>query len=355
VGAGGDAFAGRLYEVLARKSETFAFSPYSIAAALAMTAAGARGETRAEVERAVEFTPLGALHGDGVRLEIANSLWAQEGLALERAFLDMLAETYRAAIELVDYRGDAEAARRAINDWVAGRTHGKITELLATGEVTQETCLALVNAVYFKASWAEPFEPAATRAGPFYVPGRVVEAHFMRATKTFRYVRGDGFEAIELPYDDGELAMEVILPDAGELAAVERRVAGGGVGSLLAGLAPKSVALALPKLDYGSTIMLVPALGALGIELLFTDRADLSGITREEPLFVSDVVHQATLTVDESGTEAAAATAVVTRAAGMPAPPEVEMNVDRPFIVAVRDRASAQLLFLARVSNPNAG
>jgi serpin B len=341
VGAGGDAFAGRLYEVLARKSETFAFSPYSIAAALAMTAAGARGETRAEVERAVEFTPLGALHGDGVRLEIANSLWAQEGLALERAFLDMLAETYRAAIELVDYRGDAEAARRAINDWVAGRT--------------QETCLALVNAVYFKASWAEPFEPAATRAGPFYVPGRVVEAHFMRATKTFRYVRGDGFEAIELPYDDGELAMEVILPDAGELAAVERRVAGGGVGSLLAGLAPKSVALALPKLDYGSTIMLVPALGALGIELLLWDRADLSGITREAPLFVSDVVHQATLTVDESGTEAAAATAVVTRAAGMPAPPEVEMNVDRPFIVAVRDRASAQLLFLARVSNPNAG
>jgi serpin B len=173
-----------------------------------------------------------------------------------------------------------------------------------------------------------------------------------RGTGGFRHVRGDGFQTIELRYVGTDVVMDVVLPDAGELTAAERCVAGGRLGSLVADLVPTSVALALPKLDFASSFALEPALRALGVDLLFDDGADLSGITRDEPLAVDDVVHQATLEVDESGTEAAAATATLTRAAGMPRPPEVEMKVDRPFILAVRDPRTGQVLFLARVLYP---
>src|SRR3954451_23727028 len=215
--------------------------------------------------------------------------------------------------------------------------------------------LTLVNAIYFMGKWKSPFAADATVADSFHTPEGDVEAQFMHATAGFPYARGDGFQAIELRYLGSEIAMDVILPDAGEMAAVESRVAGGRLGSMVDDLAPAGVALALPKLDLASSFGLVPALSALGVELLFGDEADLSGITPDEPLAVDDVVHQATLEVDESGTEAAAATAVVTRGISTRPEPEVEMKVDRPFIVAVRDPGSGQILFLARVLDPSGG
>jgi serpin B len=286
----------------------------------------------------------------GGELDIANSLWGQEGTRFEEPFLDTLARDYDAGMKVVDYRGDPEAARKRINAWVGERTRGKITELLGQGAVTGSTRLTLANAVYFKAKWAVAFERGRTEAARFDAPGGKVKADFMHATEQFRYARGDGYRAVELPYRRDEIAMDVILPDRGKLAAVEQRVAAGGFGGLLRGLAPNMVALALPKLEFASRFQLVPALRKLGIVLPF-DGGDLSGITRDEPLVVGKVAHQATLTVDERGTEAAAATGTVVEATAA-IEPVVVMNVDRPFILAVRDRGSGQILFLARVADP---
>jgi serpin B len=363
--AGNEGFAGRLYQALARHNQTFAFSPYSISVALGMTSAGARGPTLTELEHGMGFTlPQPRLHAafgalgqeledrQGVELDIANSLWGQAGRSFKKPFLDTLERAYDGGMQTVDYAADPEAARRRINEWVGAATHGKIGELLAQGTVTKDTRLALVNAVYFKAKWATAFDPGQTGEAPFHAPGGAVKVDFMHATEHFRYARGDGFQVVELPYRRDEIAMDVILPDRGRLAAVDGRVASGGIGRLLSGLAIKRVALSLPKLDFGSSFQLAPALRELGINLLF-DHADLTGMTEDESLAVSQVAHKATFKVDERGTEAAAATAVI-GAMVAEIGPTVAMNVDRPFLVAVRDRASGQILFLARVLDPAA-
>jgi len=365
--AADDAFAGRLYKTLAPGQKTFALSPFSISQALAMTSAGARGATLQQLRTALGFAlPPDRLHATqnaldqalagraraGVELDVANSLWGQTGLRFAPAFLDTLARDYGAGMQLVDYQHDPNAGRVAINDWVSAHTHAKIPSLLPEGSLTVDTRLVLVNAVYLKADWATPFDAGLTGSGPFHAPGVDVTAKFMRRTGQIDYATGDGYQAVELPYRGGQLAMDLILPDAGKLATVEGRLAQGGVGPLLGGMTPKDVSLELPKLDLSSQFDLAGALAGLGAHDLFTDHADLSGMTTRAALQISKVVHEVKLTVDEKGTEAAAATAPVAVSTAAPFPPPIPVSLDRPFVLAVRDKSTGEVLFLARVLSP---
>ena len=267
----------------------------------------------------------------------------------------MLAADYGAGVRVVDYQANAEGARRAINRWVAERTNDKIPELIPTGVLDSATRLVLTNAIYLHAAWAEPFDTKATTDAPFTRLDRsAVTARLMRQTGTFGYAAGDGWQAVEVPYAGFELVMDVVIPDAGRFAAVEAQLTA-GIGQFVTPMSSASLLLGLPRFTFRTQAQLVDALKAMGIETLFDpDRADLSAISTAEKLYVSDVLHEAYIAVTESGTEAAAATAVVMKATAAPATPR-EVLADRPFLFAIRDRDTGAVLMLGRVLDPTAG
>lgn len=365
--AGNDAFAGRMYAQLAKTKDTFAFSPFSISQAMAMTSAGARGATLTQLESALSFglprprvpAAFGALNRAlasrsraGVRLSIADSLWGQQGLRFEAPFLSTLSGAYGAPLRRTDFDGDPEGGRRAINSWVADHTADRITDLLPKGSITRETRLVLANAVYLNARWAIPFKRSGTARGTFHAPAGARQVLFMHQTAALRTVRGPGFRALELPYRGDQVALDVVLPDRGRLASVEGRVARGGVLALLGGLRARRVDLALPKVKLESQFELAKPLTALGARDVFSDHADLSGMSTQASLTVSRVLHKAVLAVDERGTVAAAATGVVVVPTSIQVDPALKVTVNRPFLLVVRDRRTGAVLFLARVLDP---
>jgi serpin B len=347
------------------------FAPANIAAALRMTLLGARGETATQLAATLHLAKpqdaaagllqtcalVHSLAGGDLTLRAPNTMWVQSGLPLQPDFTAALAQAACAQLRAADFAAAPGPARQQINDLISEQTAGKITGLILPGVLTQATRLVLASAIYLKAAWTHPFPPGATQDAPFYrAPGAGRQVRTMRLRERLRYLRGDGYQVVELPYAGQRLGMVIVLPD-GPLAPVESRLGRDGLGRLLAGLAVRQVALALPRFRVTSQFSLAPALTALGMPLAFTGRADFTGITTAEPLHISDVVHQAYLDVDEQGTEAAAATAVVIRAAArvmIPDPP-VEMIVDRPFLFAITDLASGQPLFLGRVTDPGRG
>jgi serpin B len=377
-----NAFGADLYRRLAAGSEAnLVVSPASILMALAMTRAGAVGTTADEMDRVLHVGeagadptaihpalnalaaqlesrsgtfPVGADRFD-VQLAIANSLWGQQGLTWAPAFLDLLAAEYGAGMFLVDYLADPEGAREAINEWVADATEGRIPELLDPGTVTPEFRLSLVNAVYLKAPWQEPFVEDATTPGEFTrADGSMVEVPFMRASRDLSYARGAGWQAVELPYVGGSLAMVLLVPDAGALTDVEAALAEGVLDAVTSSYTTRQVQLALPRFDLETKFDLSRVLGELGMTTAFDPTAaDFSGMTADERLFIGVVVHQANITVDERGTEAAAATAVGMAATAAPVEPPVELTIDRPFVYAVRDVPTGAVLFLGRVGDPS--
>lgn len=362
-----------LYRRLATAGDNLVFSPASVAIALAMTRAGARGATATEMDEVLHVDdPAGLARSMNgltraldsrtatfpvpdeddlkVELSIANSLWGQQGLTFEPDFLEVLAGEYGAGLRTVDFVTQAEPARRAINAWVSSETAERIPELLVPGLLDETTRLVLVNAAYLKAPWASPFEKEITSNGSFTRPDApAVTVPFMRDTLSLPYAAADGWRAVQLPYAGQQLAMLVLLPDgAADTAQLSAAVVAGLVGRL----APEEVALALPRWDIESKVDLGDVLGALGMPTAFTDRADFSGMTRQEPLAIDSVVHQANITVDEAGTEASAATAVSMRATGALVPSQ-EFTVDRPFAFVLRDVETGAILFLGRVTDPS--
>jgi serpin B len=348
-------------------------SPASIALALSMARAGARGQTAAEMDAVMRdlgadqhATWVAALdsllnartgsfpdesgQAQDVTLRIVNAPFAQRGFALETPYVQALGERFGAGLRLVDYVTAAEAARAAINDWVAGQTEQRIKDLLAQGDVDEMTRLVLVNAIYLKAAWQTPFGEGATAPALFTrLDGTTVDAPLMHASGQLPYAAGLGWQVVELPYVGGKLSMLVIVPD--DLAAFEKTLDGAALAGIVGDLSSREVILALPKFGTESKLELAPVLAALGMPTAFTDAADFSGITKEQALQVSAVIHQANIDVDEKGTEAAAATAVVMRATAMPAEP-VTLTVDRPFLFALRDVESGAVLFLGRIADP---
>jgi serpin B len=374
-------FGTDLYQLLASDAGdgNVVFSPMSIVTALAMTYAGANGETAQEMADTLHFTiSADAIHkafstldntlalrnfqrknaegkDEGVLVKTANSLWAQDGLTFEQAFLDTLAVNYSAGVRLVDYQTAAEAAREAINKWVSGQTNDKIPELLAEGVLDSLTRLVLVNAVYLDATWANQFDPNSTHDGDFTtLSGETVTAEMMSQSAVLPYSSGEGWQAVLLPYLQEDLDMMLIVPDQGRFAEVEGQLADGLIDTAAGTVKwDLEVALTMPKFKFRTQTYLTQALGALGMKAAFNpDAADFSGMTKQESLYISDVIHEAYIDVDEEGTEAAAATAVVMRlTSAMPTQP-VELTIDRPFIFVIRDRPTGMVLFMGRVTDP---
>ncbi len=375
-GAAVNAFGLDLYRALlgSDQAANIVISPASVALALAMARPGARGRTAAEMDSVlhdlgsdVHAAWVGSLGAaldartgtfndrtgspQQVTLRVVNATFAQRGLALEQPYLDALATRFAAGLRLVDYQGAAEAARNLINGWVADRTEQRIRELLAQGAVDGQTRLVLVNAIYLKAAWQLPFTKEATAPAPFTrLDGSSVDVPMMHTADQYPYASGDGWHAVELPYVGGKLAMLVIVPD--DLAAFSGTLDAQRLTGIVNGLAPAEVDLGLPKFSAETQAELGDILAALGMPTAFTDAADFSGITTQETLDISAVVHQANIDVDEAGTEAAAATAVI-MAAGMAAEP-VSLTVDRPFLFALRDVETGTILFLGRIADPSA-
>ncbi len=286
----------------------------------------------------------------------ANSLWGQQDTVFEQIFLDTLAANYGAGMHLVDYKTAAEEARAAINEWVADETEDKITDLIPEGGLNALTRLVLVNAVYLDATWAAQFDPELTSEGQFTtLAGDPVAASMMFQSSSFPYASGNGWQAVELPYLRDELAMLVVVPGAGRFTEVESRLNGGLIDEVVGqlGMGPE-VDLTMPKFEFRTQAGLSDALAGLGMPSAFDPAsADFSGMTAQEALFISDVIHEAYIAVDEEGTEAAAATAVVMRATAAPVE-TVELTIDRPFLFALRDRDTGALLFMGRVTDPTA-
>jgi serpin B len=366
---GNSVFAGRLLAEVARGRTNVALSPASISQALSMAFAGARGTTASEMARALDFRlaparlgaafnaadrSLASVNGPDATLDIANALYAQSGERLRQAFLRVLARDYGAGLRTADFEHAVEAARAEINAWVSEQTRGKIPELLGSGDVDPTTRLMLVNAVYLKARWVSPFIKQSTFEAVFHAAGGALNVPTMHQTGTFGYRQGAGYQALELRYRGGRLAFDILLPDPGGLQSLLSRLAGTGPLSLLAGLRQQPVQLALPKFRLDTRFELAAALKALGMPLAFEPGgADLSGIAgKPGDLYIKSVVHEAYLSVDEAGTEAAAATGVAISPTAMPAPPLVRFVVDRPFAFVLRDVKTGAVLFTGVVSRP---
>ncbi len=372
---GNAAFAFDLYHTLRGEGGNLFFSPYSISTALAMTYAGAAGETAGQMAATLHFTlPAESLHpalnayaldlqaraeqateGTPFELSIANSLWGQQGFPFLPEFLDLLAENYGAGMRLVDYESDPEGARKAINDWVSDETREKIKDLIPQGAIDAMTRLVLANAIYFKAGWLNPFEETATAPGPFHLlDGSEVEIPMMQQSESYGYVIGDGYRAIELPYRNGNTSMLIILPDEGQFEAVEEQLSPAMMTDLLGRMTYGPVNLSVPKFTYESEFNLNDALIALGMTDAFDPgRADFSGMDGTRDLYISDVLHKAFVSVDEEGTEAAAATAVIMSLTSAPMGELITFTIDRPFIYMIRDQQTGTILFLGRVLDPS--
>lgn len=369
------AFGWNFYRAVVRDGDNLFFSPHSISVALAMTWAGARGKTEAEMADALHFTlGQGRLHPafnaldlelaaraeehgrpDATmpfRLHVTNALFGQTGFAFLVPFLDTLAENYGAGMHLMDFMNEPEPSRLVINDWVSDETQARIEELVPPGVITTLTRLVLVNAIYFSASWAKPFDEANTRDEAFILLGGTsVNTATMHGGVTTGYAVGKNYQAVELPYDGRQLAMLLIVPDPGELAAVESTLSAGIVRQIRSELSEHMVDLTLPKFSFRSAVSAKDSLRALGMVDAFNpDAADLSGMDGTRGLYIQDVVHQGFVAVDEKGTEAAAATAVVVGTTS--APPPATLHVDRPFVFAIIDRPTGATLFIGRVVDP---
>jgi serpin B len=371
---GNNALALDLYGSLRDQDGNLVFSPYSISAALAMTYAGARGQTESQMASAMHFDlPQAALHPalneldlalsktakaapageQPLQLRIANAVWVERNLSLLQDYLDVIGRNYGAGIQLADFVNRYEAVRGQINAWVSNQTQGKIKDLIPPGALDRLTRMVLVNAIYFKADWADPFDPKDTQTAPFrLLEGSEVETPMMFQHTSAPYASGSGYSAIELPYQGGTAAMEIILPDEGTFEAFERGLNPGRMEEILGNLQPTSVELGLPKFRFTSRFDLGDSLSALGMPDAFNpDLADFSGMTGGRDLFISKVLHQAFVAVDEKGTEAAAATAAI-MAPTSAMPSGVTLIADHPFIFLIRDLTTRQILFAGRVIDP---
>jgi serpin B len=366
-----------LYRTVASSTEgRFFFSPLSVHQALSMAYAGAAGATQSamrdvlhagaddaayhDAQNAVAqavTAPPAELPADAIApvVRLANTLFVQQNYPLLPTFTDRLGASYGAAAQAVDFAGDTEGARGTINAWVAEHTEDHIPELLKPGMISEMTRLTLVNAVYFLGQWATAFEPAATFEETFRGADGDEPAPFMHGTFDLAATSNETYDAVALPYAGGELHMLAIAPKGeGSLAAFEAEFDGDALAGVDGALTVERTSVAVPKFEMRSPLMLKAPLGALGMGPAFTE-ADFSGITGARDLSISDVVHEAWVRVDESGTEAAAATAVVFDAGAAPEPVESRsVRLDRPFLALIRHVPTGAILFMARVDSVTA-
>ena len=373
---GNNAFAFDLYQKLREEeSGNLFYSPYSISLALAMTYAGARGETERQISNTLHFIlPQDKFHpafnaldlqltsrgeessgkdGKGFRLNIANAIWGQQGYDFLQDFLDKLAENYGAGMKIANFTEAPENSRVAINDWVAQQTEEKIKDLIPSGAIDNLTRLVLTNAIYFNAAWLYTFDEKATAEGDFHLlNGSSIKVPMMRQTESFGYASGTGYQTVELLYDGSEMSMIILLPDKGNFDTFENTLNAELVSQISGDLSREHVELTMPSFEFEAQFKLGATLKKLGMSDAFDQQlADFSGMDGRKDLSISDAFHKAFVLVNENGTEAAAATAVVVGVKSVP-PPPIVVAVDRPFIFLIRDIATNTTLFVGRVMDP---
>jgi serpin B len=344
---GNSAFAFNLYHQLKEEEGNLFYSPHSISIALAMTYAGARSETEEQMAKALQFRlPQDQLHPafNALALELDSRGEGAQGKD---------GEGFRLNIRVLDFIGAPEESRVTINDWVAEQTEDRIENLIPKGLINTMTRLVLTNAIYFNAAWAYPFEEDLTSDGVFHLlDGGEATVPMMHQTESFGYAEGDGYQAVELLYDGGELSMVILLPASGQFEAFEEALDVDQANAIINALGRKEVALTMPKFEFDSEFSLGETLAALGMPSAFSGDANFSGMTGNRNLYIADVVHKAFVSVDEAGTEAAAATAVVMEMSAIPE--TVEVTINRPFIFLIRDIETGAILFVGRILNPAA-
>jgi serpin B len=369
--SGNNAFAFDLYGQLRSKEGNLFFSPYSISAALAMTSAGARGQTLDEMTRALRYPEPEKLHPGfkalgnhlngapnakrGYQLSTANALWGQKGYGFRPEFVGLTRDHYGAGLQEIDF-GQEERARGTINAWVEKETRGKIKDLIGPGMLSPRTRLVLTNAIYFKGDWASQFKKDRTLEEPFFLSdGKRIKTPLMHQNGTYRYAETNALQALELPYVGGDLSMIVLLPrKADGLAALEKDLNAEALNAILARLRLcAEVDVTLPKFKTTTEYVLNEQLQALGMKQAFVQGADFSGITgRAGDLYIGYVVHKAFVDVNEEGTEAAAATAVLGHSSSTAPPPKPVFRADHPFVYLIRDNKSGAVLFVGRLADP---
>jgi serpin B len=343
-------------------------SPLSISTALAMTYAGANGQTAEQMADVMHIDSLGnSAHvgfggwladlnteRDGYELNIVNRLFAQEGMQLKAGFLDTTSMQYNAPVEELDFVASPEPARQHINAWVAENTNDRIRDLLPQGAVTPSTRLVLTNAVYFNGDWKHEFDEQATRDTPFHIAGgETVEVPTMQQQHSYRYGQFDGYQMLELPYAGDDLSMVVVVPDELDgLGDLEQQLTASEFETSVASLAMRDVIVELPKFTFGDESPLTESLQQLGMKDAFGN-ADFSNLA-DGDLAISGVFHKTFIDVSERGTEAAGATAVVvgTTSVVLDPPPPVLFRADRSFLFAIRDRHTGGVMFLGRMAEP---
>lgn len=350
---------------LGESEDNLFFSPLGISLTMAMIHGGARGATELQMAEALHFSlPQESLHpalnwldatlqsrtdsGD-FHLNIVNAMFGQEGQTFLDSYLDLLARNYGAGISLLDFEREPEAARKAINDWVASETERKIPDLLPEGSVDPMTVLVLVNAMYFKAAWETPLNAQRTQSGVFHAAGGDVTVPMMHSEPGgVSYAEGDGYQAVALPYRGKAFDMVIVMPDEKRFSEFESALDGEQLAGILDALRPTRIALTMPRFEIRTRAPLNQILQDLGMADAFSAAADFSGITGRRNVYLSMVQHEAFVRVDEAGTEAAAATAAVVDLVSLPMP----VILDRPFLFLIRDVETNTILFLGRLTNP---
>jgi len=386
--AGDHAFAADLYKAAQQPGGNLFLSPASVRIALAMTAAGALGDTESEMRSALHLnesahqtntgfrallsdwaargTPAipkdapdwkrDQLQRDAIELHVVNRLWGQSGKPFLAPFLSVLEKDYRAPLEQLDFAKSLDASVARINAWVAEQTANKIQNLLSVQALSPSTRLVITNAVYFKAAWTSPFHAGSTQPADFFNGAKIVGVPTMQQTAHFAYGEADNAKVLELPYADGSMSMVIVLPNEKDgLGALETSLSGASFDRWLNALKPERVHVGLPKFKTESTFALASALQSLGMKSAFdASAANFGGMDGARDLFIGAVVHKAFIEVNEEGTEAAAATAATMSMSAIrrEAPPK-EMKVDHPFFFFIRDVKSGSILFAGRIVDPS--
>lgn len=368
-------FALELYQKLAGQDGNLIYSPFSIYQAFLMVYAGADAETKAEIAQALEIdidddedvhNLMNALNkllttkpdylnenAQPLQFNVANSLWVQEDIEINQAFLDTLSANYNAGLKLIDF-SKSEDARQAINLWVAAQTNDKIKDLIPEGLLNELTRLVIANAVYFKGAWQNPFDPNKTASEPFYLlDGSEQAVEMMRNSYTGAALVSEAFQAVKLNYQGGNYAMAVIMPTS-DFTGFEQSLDEDALKQILAefnGIFGQ-VNLGLPKFKIESTFNLGDQTKALGIQQAFDSQAaDFTGINDKMDLYITDVLHKAYIDVNEEGTEAAAATAIAVGTTSMPAD-SWDITFDHPFIYVIYETTTNTVVFMGRVVAP---
>ena len=373
-----NAFAFDLYREVRKTPGNLAMSPTSLSIALAMTWAGAKGQTSSEMKNVLHFdrTPAETMEdaslliklvenpGRPLKLTIANRLFGEQSYTFEKAYLDSTEKAFGASLERVDFQSGADKARATINDWVEQKTEKRIVNLVPSGGVDSTTRLVLVNAVYFLAGWQKPFNKASTKPGDFMVsPTKKLQVPMMEQTTGFKYARVANTELIELPYKGGEMSLLIAMPGAADgIDGLEQSLSPEKLAGWVKAMKPERIWLSLPSFEVNpsTSMSLGNMLQSLGMKAAFSnEQADFTGMAnppdRSKRLKISQVFHKAFVKVDEKGTEAAAASAVamseITKSIDDPPPPK-RVKVDRPFVYFIRDNGTGLVLFLGRVADP---